>query len=361
MANYLTPVSMGGSEVGFDSAGAGGTLNPVTIGGFTVEMLRTGAGSDTFDFYIVGNAVSYMTGKSLWVNGIEYTLASSPGFNGTATTAVYTAAGFNFVAGRQYSIEVGNAFMGPVIAGLSSTNFSSATFNISFANSNRIAGDLLVIAIETENQAIAAPSGFTLFSSYTGTPSRGTAGAAGGVRMTVFTKVSVGTETTVGIADSGQHQIAAGYVLRGRAGQSVQIAAGLAGNNTGTSASFTNPAAPSNDCLMLANVASDRDNATAPWSAFANAALIDPVELLDIGTTTANGGGVALFAGGKAVAGSVPNSTATHAASLGYAWITMAVQNFQPAIYVGAQARSDRYLGSQSDAQLYVGTQRLFP
>lgn len=326
MATYFLAQTIVGSEVGFDSS-FGGSTYPPTIGGFTVELIRTGGGGGTIEMYLAGNAVSFLTGESLWVNGTEYAPSGTPSFDGTGTGAQWTDAGFAFVNGRQFSVEVGDAFQGPVIVGLASSNFSSATFNITFANSNRIAGDILVIAIETENQAIAAPSGFTQFTSYTGTPSRGTAGASSGVRMTVFTKVSVGTETTVGIPDSGAHQIAHGYALRGRAGQAIEIAAAIAGNATGTSGSFTAPANTAADALIAFNVASDRDAAAANWSGFANAALIDPVEIFDVGTSTANGGGVALFVGGKSTAGSVGNGTATHAASVGYAWITLAVQH----------------------------------
>lgn len=327
MAIYFLAQTIVGSEVGFDSS-FGTSTNPPTTGGFTIELIRTGGGAGTIEVYVTGNAVSYLTGKNLWVNGTEYIQTGSPGFDGTGTGANWTAGGFVFVNGRQFSVEFGDAFLGPVLVGLSTSNFSTATFNISFAASNRIAGDILVIEVETENQAIAAPTGFTEFTSYTGTPSRGTAGAAGGVRMTVFTKISVGTETTVTIPDSGVHQIAAGYVLRGRAGQTVELATGAAaGNNTGTAGSFTAPTTATADNLILFNVASDRDLAAANWTGLSNPSLIEPVELIDTGTASGAGGGVALFAGGKSTAGSVSNATAPHAANLGYAWITLAARH----------------------------------
>jgi hypothetical protein len=59
------------------------------------------------------------------------------------------------------------------------------------------AGDLLLLFVETANQAMATPTGWT---QVTNSPqSTGTAAAAGGVRLTVFYKIAGASETSVSL------------------------------------------------------------------------------------------------------------------------------------------------------------------
>lgn len=97
------------------------------------------------------------------------------------------------------------------ITGLST--FASGTGAISpdFTSSGRVTGDLLILAVESANQAITVPSGFIQFTS--SPKSVGSAAAAGGVRLGLFWKKSVGTETTISVADTGDHTTAVGVVV----------------------------------------------------------------------------------------------------------------------------------------------------
>src|SRR5688500_11199076 len=73
--------------------------------------------------------------------------------------------------------------------------------------------DLLLLVVETANQVITTPTGWT---QVTGSPqSIGTAAAAGGVRLGVFWKLVRGTEASVSVADSGDHQTAIVTAYRG--------------------------------------------------------------------------------------------------------------------------------------------------
>lgn len=68
------------------------------------------------------------------------------------------------------------------------------------------ADDLILLFVESANQAITAPSGYT---EVTGSPvSTGTANAAGGVRLGVFYAWATGADTTTSVADTGDHTTA---------------------------------------------------------------------------------------------------------------------------------------------------------
>jgi hypothetical protein len=65
-------------------------------------------------------------------------------------------------------------------------------------------GDLFILMVESANEAVATPSGWTADPN-NGTNGIGTPGAAGATRMSVFTKWVSGTQTAPTVADSGNH------------------------------------------------------------------------------------------------------------------------------------------------------------
>lgn len=74
------------------------------------------------------------------------------------------------------------------------------------------ANDLILLFVESANETIATPSGYTALG--TG-PSTGTAAAAGGLRLQVFYKIASGADTTTTVADSGSHNGAVKVAYRG--------------------------------------------------------------------------------------------------------------------------------------------------
>lgn len=329
MTSYVYP-NTGDGYYGF-GPGVGELRPGSTLGGLTCEHLKSDTfGGATFPVTgrFTGNQVSAITGKSLWINGVEYSIDGTPTFDGTGTVAEWTVPGFDFNPNQIYGVDLGDTYGGPVVGGYSTVNFSTSTFNISWTNSGRVAGDLLILEVGTANEPISEPSGFTEFTDFTGTPYRGTAAAAGGVRIQLFVKVSNGSEGSLGIGDGGNVQHARGFVIKGRAGQTVEIAAAVAGNGTGTSCSFTSPTTTDDDNLIVYAVATDRDAGSSDnFTNFANAALVDPAEIHDTGTSSGAGVGTAFFAGQKLTAGSVGNATATQATNVGYAWIALAIRH----------------------------------
>lgn len=236
-------------------------------------------------------------------------------------------------------------YNGPTYVAVTAAAANAAATSITFASSGRVAGDQLIVAVMTANQAMTAPSGFT--EPAESPQSRGTAGAATGVRLSVYEKVSDGTETTVTIADSGDIQYAVGIVIRKSSGTGVSVEAG-AGNNVAaaTSCTFGGVTTTVDQCLVVTIVATDRDSAGPSFSGQANASLTNLTERFDAGTTTNTGGGLVVYTAEKAAAGATGNTTATQAAGAAYCWITLAYKN----VSSGASAAVGR--ADQTDSAL---------
>lgn len=412
----LTAGNFSGTEGYF--AGSAGSLSPNTFGGLTCTAILTGITAGRVSVIFAGNAVSFLTGKTITIEGVPYsTIASGPTYDGSSQTNIEWAyGGGDFIVGNVYTVDIGTGapvdpnitsastvsndlgsslshsltadktittweiiggadaaefeisgstlrfagnvvsdtlgdfvvqvratdtdgltdeqtitvsvvvpYTGPTWIGKSTAASSASAFNISFASSGRASGDRLFIAVMTANEAISAPSGFTEVATYS-PQSRGTAAVAGGVRLTLFEKESVGTEGTVSIADSGNIQYAVGFVVRGDGG--VEINTG-AGNNVAatTSGSFGGVTTSVDGCLIVHVVATDRDSTAQSWSGVANTNLRNLTEQHDAGTTTNTGGGIAIFTGELPTAGATGDTTATQAASSAFCWITLALKN----------------------------------
>lgn len=333
MASTLTAGDVFGLYQGYFPSFSAGSLSPDAFGGFTCTALITGftAGRITANFS--GDATAFLTGKAISVDGTPYsTIASGPTYDsGSNVTNIEWAYGpGNFTVGNSYSIDIGGggpSYAGPTYVGKSTAVGGASSVSPDFTSSGRSSGDLLILAVETANQALSAPSGWTEVATYS-PKSRGTAGAAGGVRLTLFQKTSDGTETTVATGDSGDHQYAVGFVFRGDSGAAVAIDVGD-GNNVAatTSGSFGGVTTTDDDRLIAHFVATDLDSAAASWGTATNANLANLTERHDAGTTSGAGGGVALITGEKQAAGATGSTTSTQAASAAYVWITLALKN----------------------------------
>ena len=93
---------------------------------------------------------------------------------------------------------------------------ASISGTVDFSSSGRASGDMLVIAADTLNYAVSVPSGFTAFTS----SPEGTGTQVGNFRnhasrLSLFYKISDGTETTITVTGAGAHLLAVGFVLRG--------------------------------------------------------------------------------------------------------------------------------------------------
>ena len=187
------------------------------------------------------------------------------------------------------------------------------------------AGDLLVLVQVSANQAITVPGTYTEVSS--SPQSTGTAAAAGGIRLSVATRVAVAGDAAPTLTDTGNMNAAQIYSFRGIDSASpINVQAGTTQAAT-TAVVFSNPTTTTDNCLILNVFGNDRDiGASGNLSSVANAGLANLTTQHDECVAAGVGGGLALITGQKLTAGAVGGTTATNAASVTNASITIALQ-----------------------------------
>jgi len=180
---------------------------------------------------------------------------------------------------------------------------------------NRQLNDILLLFVETANETVATPSGWSVMAdSPQGT---GTAGGAASTRLDVFWKRVVGTEVAPTITDPGDHVIAQILCFRGciDSGNPWDVTSGDVAAGASTSVSIPGDTTTTANCLVVLAVANATDTAVAQTSGYTNANLANLTELVDVNTTQGNGGGFAVITGEKAAAGAYTTTTATLATS----------------------------------------------
>lgn len=201
-------------------------------------------------------------------------------------------------------------------------------------------GDLLLLFIETANQAITTPAGWT---QVTNSPqSTGTAATAGGVRLGVFYAIAAGAEASVTVADSGDHQTAIVMAYRNiDPAAPFNVTAGSVGAATTAMVFPTATTTVANTLIVLA-AAMDIDSAsTTTMGTITNANLTSITERHDQTVIAGTGGGLAITDGIKATAGATGTSSATGSTSTTHAFMTIALKGSIPTIRVVGQYRDD--------------------
>lgn len=157
---------------------------------------------------------------------------------------------------------------------VSQTAFATGTGALTVAAcASVVSGDLILLFVESANETVATPSGFTLH----GSVATGSAGAAGGTALWVFYRIASGADSTTSVADSGNHTVAIKVAYRG-----VYTTTPIAGHSQNIWGSAASPlAATSFDTQRINStavfvVALDRDAASAtPVSSSAGGSLSD--------------------------------------------------------------------------------------
>ena len=187
-----------------------------------------------------------------------------------------------------------------------------------------VAGDLGIVFVETANQPISAPSGWTQIGSNQGT---GTAGGANAVSIQAFYKFATGSsETAPAIPDSGNHTTAQVHTWRGVLSASPLDGTPTGGTGTGTSPTLTGLTTTYDGAHVVSVVGTDRDAAsTTSFSSWTNASLASITERHDESITAGQGGGFALASGQKDAAGTVTDTTVT-GPNEEYAWLQFALR-----------------------------------
>lgn len=187
-----------------------------------------------------------------------------------------------------------------------------------------LTNDIGVIIVQTANETVGEPTGWTRIGTEQGS---GTGGSAGSVLVTAFYKrAASAAEGNVTVADPGDHAIAAMYTFRGglESGDPIDVAGG---DTASTSTSVTIPAITTtvDGCMVVACVANATDSNSAQiftYPGMTNANL-ETLARRDAGfgifqannsahqNTSGVGGGVNVATGRMVTAGDTGTTTAT--------------------------------------------------
>lgn len=187
-----------------------------------------------------------------------------------------------------------------------------------------VANDLLLLFVQSNNEAVTTPTGWTEIGTQTG---QGAALTAGSTRLAVYYKVAAGTETgTFTVTDTGDHTFGITSAYRG-----VNVSApinAVASTAAAASASLSWPSVTTtrNDCLLVfARGGADDAAAADRITAWANATLGAPTERYDSCAALSFGGSIGWAERGRSTAGASGTTTATNAASWAAEYRTFAL------------------------------------
>lgn len=189
-------------------------------------------------------------------------------------------------------------------------------------------GDIALLIVETDNQAVTLSSNASNFVEVSSSPQ-----GVAGTRLTVFwTRATSASMTNPTVADSGNHQIAQIITFRGvlATGNPWDV---ITGNTTSTSStSFTIPGATTtaDNTLVVTIVSNGNDTTTAQASGWTNSNLTSLTERTNVNTTSGNGGGFSVATGIKTTAGNYGNTTGTLLNSSTQARMSLALKPIFP-------------------------------
>jgi hypothetical protein len=218
----------------------------------------------------------------------------------------------------------------PVVRGVGAFGFSAASItNHIIGGTSGISedGDLILIFLHSANQAFTAPAGGGYLALPSSPQSTGAAGVGGGVRLTIFYKISNGTETTYVTGDSGDINVVGSLVIGNvdRINPINVTAGGVSAANatiTWSSVTTTRP-----ECMIINAAAFDRDANSEPFiSAITNANLANITQRYNRVVSTQSGGGLGVWTSQKGTIGATGATTGTQPApTAAYTQITFAI------------------------------------
>lgn len=195
---------------------------------------------------------------------------------------------------------------------------SGPTVNFSSTN----ADDIILLFVESNNEAVSAPDG-----TWTEAPDSPISNAGTNpTRLTVFWKRSPGSETSVSVADSGDHTTAQVIVFQDVIASGNPFDVTTQATGTGTAVTVPGDTTTGANRLIVIGVVSSRDStSTTNFSSWANTDLSSVTERNDRGSDLGTGGCLGIATGTKAVAGAYGNSTVTISTNIDWAGWTGAL------------------------------------
>lgn len=205
--------------------------------------------------------------------------------------------------------------------------------------------DLLFLLVETANENVTTPTGWTIApSAHQGV---GTAASTTATEISLFYRWVDGTESSASVADPGDHVIGRMVAYRGvDTTTPFDTSAGSTKATASTTATFPSITTTVDNCLVLLVEAHSLPdaNSTTVVSGHTNANLSGIAERIDNNTNAGNGGGMSLADGTKTTAGATGTTTATLSNSAVGAHITLALipapdtQALTPSLFTNTNA-----------------------
>jgi hypothetical protein len=231
-----------------------------------------------------------------------------------------------------------------------SAEFTSTGAPTAVLPTGHLVNDILVLVLQSSNESIATPTGYTQLGPQNGI---GTAVTAGSLRMGIFWKRDNGAEVAPTIADSGDHTYGVMLAIRGcpTTGDPFQFLGNTFKFTASTTGTSPKGVTSVDNMLIMDIFAHAIDSATAQASAAANADLSSVTEQFDDSTTDGTGGGIAVVTGIKYVAGAIGATTLTWASSTSdlcsrIGWIPADISNNS---FSTRPARVEVFIGSPQD------------
>jgi hypothetical protein len=307
-------------DVGY-AVGFGGFGHSRGAVGITTQTINvTGVWDDTADVSgpptatVAASAEAPTAAASAVVEQPPLVAAVAASIGAPTATATATAHGVTFVAAG--AVASGTAAISPALpAGI-------------------VTGDILLLALETANQAITipTPNGGT-WTEVTGSPQgTGTAAGTSATRLTLFWSRYNGTQGAPTTSDSGDHQVGVIVAYRGcvSTGNPWDVTSSGVEATSDTSWSITGATTTVTNCRVVVIGTRMNDLAGAHFSAWTNADLSNIQERFDDGTTQGNGGGIGIADGLKSTAGTYAATTVTNATTTVKAFMTVALNPVMP-------------------------------
>ena len=187
--------------------------------------------------------------------------------------------------------------------------------------------DVALLFVESAGGEPATLSTANGFAAVANSPQATGTGTAG-TRITVFwARATSAAMASPVVADPGDHVYAQILTYRNvfASGNPWDVTGGGVKAAASTSVTVTGVTTTVNNTLIVQAVARNNDSTAAAFSAQANVNLTSITERSDAGTTSSNGGGFAVWDGGKATLGATGATTATVTSSIN-AFLTIALR-----------------------------------
>ena len=268
------------------------------------------ADGDTTLYAIVGQSgTEWETGLGTWNTGGTLTRTTVYQSSNSDTVVTFSAGTKDVFTQLSTSGPVGNVVSGVTPSIISvGAEFSSTGAPTASLPGTHATNDILVLVLQSSNDNLATPAGYTQLGPQNGI---GAAATAASTRLGIFWKRDGGSESAPTIADSGDHTYGFMFAVRGcpTTGDPYHFMSNSFKFTTSTAATASGGETSVDNCLITVIAASSIDNAGAQVSNIVNADLTSVTEQFDDGTTDGTGGGLALISGIRAVGGSFGATT----------------------------------------------------